>query len=95
MVDMTAFKAWVDEQPADASYNFQAPDDCALARYLQSTGHPWVEVRYGMHITGGDEDSFVPHPAELDVALNGGELGKQDSNNWTFGLLSERLKELV
>lgn len=100
MVDMTAFKKWVASQPEDATYNYQMPDSCALARYLQERGESGVRVMAMSYTASGREVSL---PEGLDDALRGRSrwdvgLGEAElallPRYWTFGGLARRLEKV-
>lgn len=95
MTILDKFRAFVQAQPADRTYNYISPDECALGLFAQSLGFPardWEgELSTASHklmeayprIKGGwDHGAAVPR--NLRPALL--------AEPWTFGALAERLK---
>lgn len=88
MVDISGFKKWLSEQPADTPYNYTSPGDCALAQYLRSLGHERAWVGPLMFSTAEGAQLL---PAGLDDALHNLKNGGEGRN---FGDLSKRLERV-
>lgn len=105
MVDISKFKAWVSQQPADKTYDYNLPGGCALARFLQEElgEHKAVVLPDSYTLVDGDAQKHHAFPEGLDDALRGKSRRVVPSDmvevfrlkdEWTFGALKQRLDKL-
>ena len=76
------FKAWVDQQDPDASYNYMDNFNCAFAQFLKSMGETEVNVDGFRYYTSlGCRD--IPHGAQQALYM---------AYPRTFGALSKQME---
>lgn len=73
-VSLRAFAEWLEKQPADKTYSYITPHECAIAQYLQSTGVSWSESSIKLPIDP-DADGFwleeIVNNPDMDFTFGG------------------------
>ena len=77
--------AWLEKQPAEATYNYCEPSQCLLGKYVAANGGEY----FGAHYQIGDQ-------AQSAMSYGLGPLGDiVHGGPWTFGDALDRARKLL
>ena len=88
---LESLAAWLEKQPADATYNYSDNDCCMLCQFFRANGLPVTSLSAAGYRLSRGGDRF-PLPHDFDTIALGTKLGR---TNWTFGAALTRAREAL
>lgn len=99
MLSLDNLIAWLEQRPADGTYDYCSSRKCLLAQYFTAKGLKAFSVTPGIYTTNygswtGEENHLLPHGWE-HIALGGStKFNGQLNGVWTYGSALQRAKAL-